>query len=150
MFTLNSLMFVHQLLKKIDGGIFMKYIVNVDDKKPDLDERSLRHAVRDRANEILRDTYYLIDPENSPSSNLTMGYTVIYPTGKTTGHAHSDMEEVYFILSGKGKMAVGEDEFEIQAGDSFYIPFGEFHVTYNTGNQPLAMVWVTGRDRSKS
>ena len=37
-------------------------------------------------------------------------------------------------------------EFPIQAGDAFYVPFGEFHVTYNTGNQPLAMVWVTGKD----
>ena len=66
----------------------MKYLVNVEDKKPDLDQRSLRDVVKDRASEILRDTYYLIDAENSPSKNLTMGYTVIYPTGKTTGHAH--------------------------------------------------------------
>jgi mannose-6-phosphate isomerase-like protein (cupin superfamily) len=126
----------------------MKSLVNVEDKKPDLDERSLRHAVKDRASEILRDTYYLIDPQNSPSKNLTMGYTVIYPTGKTTGHAHDDMEEVYYILTGKGKMVIGGDEFPIQAGDAFYVPFGEYHVTYNTGNQPLAMVWVTGIDKS--
>jgi mannose-6-phosphate isomerase-like protein (cupin superfamily) len=128
----------------------MKYVVNIEDKNPDADKRSLRHIASNRESEILRDTYYLIDPQSSPSKNLTMGYTVIYPTGKTTGHAHADMEEVYFILSGKGKMAVGEDEFDIQAGDSFYIPFGTFHVTYNTGNQPLAMVWVTGKDPSKS
>ena len=126
----------------------MKYLTNVEGKKPDLDERSLRHVVNNRASEILRDTYYLIDPQNSPSKNLTMGYTVIYPTGKTTGHAHEDMEEVYYILTGKGKMMIGEDEFPIQAGDAFYVPFGAFHVTYNTGNQPLVMVWVTGQDKS--
>lgn len=126
----------------------MKYLANVEDKKPDLDERSLRHVVNNRASEILRDTYYLIDPQNSPSKNLTMGYTVIYPTGKTTGHAHDDMEEAYYILTGKGKMLIGEDEFPVHAGDAFYVPFGAFHVTYNTGNQPLAMVWVTGQDKS--
>jgi mannose-6-phosphate isomerase-like protein (cupin superfamily) len=126
----------------------MGYIANVEDRKPDEDKRSLRHVVKDRDSEILRDTYYLIDPENSPSKNLTMGYTVIYPTGKTTGHAHDDMEEVYYILSGKGKMLIGEEEFPIQGGDAFYVPFGQYHVTYNTGNQPLAMVWVTGKDRS--
>jgi mannose-6-phosphate isomerase-like protein (cupin superfamily) len=126
----------------------MKYLANVEDKKPDLDERSLRHIVNNRASEILRDTYYLIDPQNSPAKNLTMGYTVIYPTGKTTGHAHDDMEEVYYILTGKGKMVIGEDEFPIQTGDAFYVPFGAFHVTYNIGNQPLAMVWVTGQDKS--
>jgi len=126
----------------------MKYLVNVEKKDPDIDKRSLRHVVSGRESEILRDTYYLIDPQDSPSKNLTMGYTVIYPTGKTTGHAHDDMEEVYYILSGKGRMVIGDDEFPIQAGDAFYVPFGEFHVTYNTGNQPLAMVWVTGKDSS--
>ena len=101
--------------------------------------------LKKRESEILRDTYYLIDPERSPSENLTMGHTIIYPTGKTTGHAHDDMEEVYYILTGEGKMVVGDDEFTIKAGDAFYVPFGEFHVTYNTGIQPMSILWVTGR-----
>ena len=128
----------------------MKYLVNIDDKAPDEDKRSLRHVVKDREEETLRDTYFLIDPEDSPSRNLKMGHTIIYPTGKTTGHAHEDMEEVYYILSGKGRMVVGEDEFPIQAGDAFYVPFGEYHVTYNTGNQALAILWVTGRVEEKA
>jgi mannose-6-phosphate isomerase-like protein (cupin superfamily) len=123
----------------------MKYLVNIDDKAPDVDKRSLRHLVKDRDDETLRDTYFLIDPGDSPSKNLKMGHTIIYPTGKTTGHAHEDMEEVYYILSGKGKMVVGDDEFPVRGGDAFYVPFGEYHVTYNTGNQPLAILWVTGR-----
>ena len=128
----------------------MKYLVNIDDKAPDEDKRSLRYVVKDREEETLRDTYFLIDPEDSPSRNLKMGHTIIYPTGKTTGHAHEDMEEVYYILSGKGRMVVGEDEFPIQAGDAFYVPFGEYHVTYNTGNQALAILWVTGRVEEKA
>ncbi len=123
----------------------MKYVVNIENMTPDEDERSLRHAVKDRQSETLRDTYFLIDPDASPSNNLKMGHTIIYPTGKTTGHSHDDMEEVYYILSGNGKMVVGEDEFPIQAGDAFYVPFGEYHVTYNTGIQPLSILWVTGR-----
>ena len=123
----------------------MKYVVNIEDQTPDEDKRSLRYAVNNRESEILRDTYYLIDPDSSPSKNLTMGHTIIYPTGKTTGHSHDDMEEVYYVLSGEGKMVIGEDEFPIKAGDAFYVPFGEFHVTYNTGIQPLAVVWVTSR-----
>ena len=126
----------------------MKFRVNVNEMNPDEDKRSLRHRVASRDSEILRDTYYLIDPERSPSKNLTMGYTIIYPTGKTTGHAHDDMEEVYYFLTGRGKMMVGDDEYTIQAGDALYVPFGEYHVTYNTGNEPLAMVWVTSKDKT--
>ena len=127
----------------------MKYLVNIEGMKPDEDERSLRYAIRNKQSEILRDTYFLIDPEKSPSKNLKMGYTIVYPTGRTTGHAHEDMEEVYFILSGKGKMVVGDDEFSIQGGDALYIPSGAFHVTYNPGNQPLKFLWVTGRLEKK-
>ena len=127
----------------------MKYLLNIEAMKGDEDQRSLRHAVKDRQSEILRDTYFLIDPEKSPSKNLKMGYTIVYPTGRTTGHAHNDMEEVYFVLSGRGKMVIGEDEFPIREGDAFYVPFGEFHVTYNTGIQPLKILWVTGRVEEK-
>ncbi len=123
----------------------MKYLVNVQDLKPDEDERSLRFNVKNRKGEILRDTYFLIDPENSPSRNLKMGHTTIYPTGKTTGHAHADMEEVYFVLSGEGVMKIGDDEFEVKAGDAFYVPPGECHTTYQRGNVPLTVVWVTCR-----
>jgi len=127
----------------------MKYLVNIEDMEPDEDNRSLRYVVKDRQSEVLRDTYFLIDPENSPSKNLKMGHTTVYPTGKTTGHAHDNMEEVYFILSGKGRMVIGEDKFPIQAGDALYVPFGEYHETYNTGIEPLKLLWVTGRVEKK-
>lgn len=127
----------------------MKYVVNIEDMKPDEDDRSLRYVVKDRQSETLRDTYFLIDPIKSPSKNLKMGYTIVYPTGRTTGHSHDDMEEVYFVLSGKGKMVIGKDEFAIQTGDAFYVPLGEFHVTYNTGIQPLKILWVTCRIEEK-
>lgn len=45
----------------------MKYVVNVQSKQPDIDPRSLRARVKDRDKAVLRDTYFLIDPEESPS-----------------------------------------------------------------------------------
>ena len=124
----------------------MKHVVvNVQDKKPDEDPRSLRARVLDRDNDILRDTYFLISNKNSPSRNLTMGYTTIYPTGTTTGHAHDDMEEVYFVISGEGFMVIGDEQFEIKPGDGLYVPPGMFHTTLQKGNQPLVVLWVTGK-----
>ena len=109
------------------------------------DERSLRDNVKGRARDILRDTYFLIDPETSPSRALKMGHTTVYPTGKTTGHSHDDMEEVYYVVAGEGLMQVGEDEFAIRTGDALYVPPGEFHTAYQKGNLPLVIVWVTGK-----
>ena len=121
----------------------MKYFKHADDISPDRDERSLRFQVSKGDNGILRDTYFLIDPESSPSKNLKLGNTIIYPEGTTTGHSHDDMEEVYYVVSGSGIMVVGEDEYQIKPGDSLYVPPGEFHTTRQVGNLPLVLVWVT-------
>ena len=127
----------------------MKHIVNVQDQKPDKDARSLRGLLSEYAKErpitILRDTNYLISPDSSPSRNLTMGCTTIYPSGSTTGHSHDDMEEVYYVVSGEGEMVVGDDRFPIKSGNALYVPPGEFHTTYQTGILPLTVVWVTGK-----
>ncbi|MBC7190350.1 cupin domain-containing protein, partial [Candidatus Aerophobetes bacterium] len=97
------------------------YKVNIEEMMPDVCDRSFRYFAQEKKGKTLRDTYWLIDPENSPSQTLKMGYTIIYPDGKTTGHSHDDMEEVYFVLSGKGKMVIGEEEFPIKQGDAFYV-----------------------------
>lgn len=123
----------------------MKCTINVQDPPADVDPRSLRHQVKDREKTVLRDTYYLIERGVSPSRALTMGQTVIYPTGSTTGHAHDDMEEVYYIVSGEGEMVVGEDRYPIRAGDALYVPPGAFHTTFQKGNLPLVVVWVTAK-----
>jgi len=127
----------------------MKYVKNIEDMAPDVCDRSLRHATEKREKETLRDTYFLIDPEKSPSKNLKMGYTTVYANGKTTGHSHEDHEEVYYVIQGRGKMIVGDSEYEIKTGDALYVPFGLFHTTYNTGILPLQLLWVTAKDIEK-
>ncbi|HHT79358.1 MAG TPA: cupin domain-containing protein [Actinobacteria bacterium] len=123
----------------------MKYVVNVQSMTPDLDPRSLRERVKNRDKVVLRDTYYLINPEDKgcESRRLTLGHTTIYPTGTTTGHSHDDMEEVYYVVMGEGTMVVDKDEYEIKPGDALYVPPGVFHTTKQTGNLPLVVVWVT-------
>jgi len=127
----------------------MKYVRNIEDMEPDTCKRSLRFVVQKRENQTLRDTYFLIDPEKSPSKYLKMGFTIVYAGGKTTGHSHKAHEEVYYILQGKGKMVVGDSEYEIKTGDALYVPFGLFHTTYNTGILPLQLLWVTAKDPEK-
>ena len=121
----------------------MRHIVNIANQEPDIDPRSLRARVENRNKKVLRDTYYLIDQKKGPSLRITCGHTTVYPTGSTTGHAHDDMEEVYYFVSGEGIMVVGEDEFPVKAGDCLYVPPGEFHTTIQTGIQPLVIVWNT-------
>lgn len=123
----------------------MKYVVNIQSMAPDLDPRSLRDRVKNRDKAVLRDTHYLINPDDKgcESRRLTLGHTIIYPTGTTTGHTHDDMEEVYYVVMGEGTMVVDKDEYEIKPGDALYVPPGVFHTTKQSGNLPLVVVWVT-------
>lgn len=120
-------------------------LVNINEVEPDTCDRSFRYIAQPKKGQILRDTYRLIEPGKTPSQRLTLGYTIVYPEGRTTGHAHEDMEEVYFIAQGRGIMEVDGERFQIKEGDAFYIPPGKYHVTYNTGILPLILIWVTGK-----
>ncbi|RLE79344.1 MAG: hypothetical protein DRJ51_07955 [Thermoprotei archaeon] len=42
-------------------------------------------------------------------------------------HYHKLRDEVYIIIEGNGVMFVGEDEFEVTAGDVILIPKGNVH-----------------------
>jgi mannose-6-phosphate isomerase-like protein (cupin superfamily) len=119
------------------------YVVNVHELEPDLDENSFRKVLRLEEVRILRETYYLITPKNSPSKRLSFGHTIVYPEGRTTGHAHPDLEEIYFYVQGRGEMQIDNDRFPVKEGDAVYIPAGSYHVTYNTGVVPIRFVWAT-------
>ena len=48
--------------------------------------------------------------------------------------AHIDpMEEIYFIMSGEGKMSVGDDSRHVVQGDAIWVPVGSSHSLLNTG-----------------
>ncbi len=118
---------------------------NIHEANRDNGENSFG-ALRSRSSfEVLRDSYFLITPENSGSRTLALGQTTIYPGCRSAGHSHDDREEVYFFLQGKGVMTVGQDECEVGPGDAIYVPYGEFHSMRNTGQTVLEFIWVTSR-----
>jgi len=119
------------------------YVVSIHELEPDLDENSFRKVLQLDEVKVLRETYYLITPEKSPSKRLSFGHTIVYPRGRTTGHAHPDLEEIYFYIQGRGEMQIDDDKFPVKEGDAVYIPAGSYHVTYNTGIIPIRFIWAT-------
>jgi len=37
------------------------------------------------------------------------------------------MEEIYYIITGQGRMQVGDEICEVKPGDAVHIPIGQFH-----------------------
>lgn len=59
-------------------------------------------------------------------------------------HAHDDHEEIYYIISGKGKMIVDDEESDIMDGDCIYIPLNSVHQIVNDGDQIIEFLAFAG------
>ncbi|MEJ2351724.1 MAG: cupin domain-containing protein [Anaerolineales bacterium] len=104
---------------------------------------SFKALLREQGDEIRRDVLMILRPEESHSGRLESGITIVYPGCRTNGHSHADREEVYFFLEGRGVMGVGDEEWEVKTGDTFYVHPGPFHTTSNPHETPLKFFWIT-------
>jgi mannose-6-phosphate isomerase-like protein (cupin superfamily) len=110
---------------------------------------SFEELLKLRSSNVLRDSFVLVSPENSPTRTLTAGYTTIFPGCRTAGHGHAEFEEIYYITKGAGMMKVGDEEFPVKAGDCFLVPAGLFHATMNPNLEVLEYFWVISANQAK-
>lgn len=106
---------------------------------------SFAALLKEKGDEIRRDVWMLLDPEETASNRLQSGITVVYPGCTTSGHDHPDREEIYFFTKGKGLMIVDGREFEVSEGDLFYVKPGPKHTTRNPHDANLEFFWTTVR-----
>jgi mannose-6-phosphate isomerase-like protein (cupin superfamily) len=119
----------------------MSVIKNASKMNRNDDNKSMAKVLVKAGTNEVRDPYILFNPEDS-QSECTVGYAIIYPGCKTSGHTHEDVEEVYHIVRGEGVMTIGDKNYNIKAGDTFIVPLYNFHSTENTGNMPLELFWT--------
>jgi mannose-6-phosphate isomerase-like protein (cupin superfamily) len=74
------------------------------------------------------------------SKNLSLSYATINPQAKP--HKHLKMEEIYYIISGKGIIRIGDESFEIKSRDIIPIPKNKFHFVEYV-KEPIELVVVT-------
>lgn len=82
----------------------------------------------------------LVEP--STRGNVTPGMVEsTLKAGKATLlHRHNKSEEVCYIISGNGRVTLGEDWHQVKAGDTIQIPPGTAHKVQATGSFPLKML----------
>jgi mannose-6-phosphate isomerase-like protein (cupin superfamily) len=63
------------------------------------------------------------------------------PVGRATDeHYHVESEELYFFLSGTGRLRVADEHREVRAGECVVIPPGAVHKLINTGEVPIRLL----------
>ena len=75
------------------------------------------------------------------ANNFVLGHVTVFPGGSIPLNEH-EQEEVYTILQGRGLMRVGEEESEVEAVASIYIPPGAPHQLLNTGSDDLVLFFA--------
>jgi len=62
------------------------------------------------------------------------------PGQEQAGHRHAVGDKLYFVLSGTGRIRVGDDERDVGPGDLACAPAGEAHGVRNPGPGRLALL----------
>jgi quercetin dioxygenase-like cupin family protein len=59
-------------------------------------------------------------------------------------HRHDDMEQIFYVLAGQGRLEIGDpvESFVIGPGDVVRIPVSTWHTAYCLGDQPLRYLAV--------
>jgi len=69
-----------------------------------------------------------------------VGLNCLEPGQTQTVHAHQDADKFYFVLQGRGKFTVGEEEREAGAGTLVVAPSGIAHGVTNSANERLSLL----------
>ncbi len=65
---------------------------------------------------------HLVTPENMGSKFLWLGTSSVDPGFKSNAHAHEDQEEVFYCVSGQGRIKVDDEEAPLEPGAVVFCP----------------------------
>jgi mannose-6-phosphate isomerase-like protein (cupin superfamily) len=82
----------------------------------------------------------LLDTTVHGQGRMSLAVETLHPGQHTCPHWHAHLEEIYFILHGRGQMQIGADVCEVRQGDAILIPLGQVHCLTNTGDEDLVLL----------
>lgn len=83
----------------------------------------------------------VLTPPGGISGLTQFARSVIPPGCATTTHAHADMTEVFYVLSGRGRADVDSRPCDLAPGICLRIDPGEWHVLEAAPDTPLTLLY---------
>lgn len=85
----------------------------------------------------------LLNPEHDHqfSGRYSLAHATL-PVGENSKRHRLRCGEVYYILSGRGLMHIGDSSSEVESGDTVHIPPGSVQWLENTGDCDLCLLCV--------
>ena len=82
----------------------------------------------------------ILAPRNSCLVQQSLAEATLLPGALTQAHFHPRTEEIYYILSGSGLMAIEGETKRVAKGDGIAIPAGKRHQILNDGSDELVFL----------
>ncbi len=83
------------------------------------------------------------DLGNFSSERLSIAIDTYEVGGHTDTHEHSELEQAYYVISGRALIKIGDEELEVGAGGSGYIPLHTKHGFRNVGDTALTVAVIS-------
>jgi quercetin dioxygenase-like cupin family protein len=85
---------------------------------------------------------HLAAPWNVGTKNVWVGTSSIDPGNTSNEHSHAEQEEIFYCVSGSGRIRVDGEEARVDVGDLIYVPPGGTHQLINDGKAVFKVLAV--------
>lgn len=82
----------------------------------------------------------LAGPAWTPARHQSLAEATVGPGEETAEHYHPATEELYYFVSGAGRLRLGDEEAAVTTGDCVVIAPGTPHKLWNPGPAPLVLL----------
>ena len=76
------------------------------------------------------------------AQGLAMGMVMLPPGQTSPPHSHEREQEVWYVVSGKGRIRIGREEAELRPDTIVVSPPGVKHQLTNDGPEELKAIWL--------
>ena len=97
-----------------------------------------------QAPDLSRKVSLLVSKENCRAEHISAGLFWLAPGHETVADIHPDAEEIYYVVSGEGKLVMDGEEFRVSEGMTVYISAGVEHQSFNDGDEELIYFYAFG------
>ncbi|MFX1368375.1 MAG: cupin domain-containing protein [Promethearchaeota archaeon] len=91
---------------------------------------------------VLRELLNPLHSDDKMHLNYSIAHAIVRPGESSMPHRFFEASEVYYILSGQGRMFIGDESGEVGPGDTIYIPPRGVQHIENTGSDDLVFLCI--------
>jgi len=100
------------------------------------------HLIEYEAKDNPRKFVPIINNESCGARNLSASFFKLSPGKVSEKGVHLNEEEMYYVVSGKAKLTIGDKNFLVEKGMIIFIPPGEWHQSISIGETDLCYLCV--------